>query len=70
MDVRTGDMHDFSPEEAVVDQFVVSPIPTRDYAALALQKAQDRYFRQWPEARKESRTLIWHIEIKTDEASK
>lgn len=66
MFVRTGEMHGFSEEDATnpANQyaFKASQTPTRDWALYALQQAQDRYFKAFPEARKHAASLLWEIE--------
>jgi hypothetical protein len=60
MNVRTGDLHGFSDEEATSGKFEVRPLPSMDFAQKALLDAQERYFQTYPEAR--TLPLVWNIE--------
>lgn len=63
--VRTGEPHGFPEGDATspANQYAFKVgTPSMDWAAKALQDAQDRYFKQYPTARRYAHALIWPIE--------
>lgn len=62
--LKSGDFDHGLPIEEVTDPdnqfaFEVDALPTVDFAARALKKAQDDYFKKWPQA--EPSTVLWRL---------
>jgi hypothetical protein len=45
-------------------RFIASPLPTVDKAAQTLHKAQEAYYKQWPDADRSAD--LWSVEEVTD----
>jgi hypothetical protein len=66
--LKSGDFEHGLPIEFVTDPknqdlFEVDALPTADFAARALKKAQADYLAQWPESNPE--TVLWRLHWKT-----